>query len=88
MLGKNSVNFRHALGSEVEGFDLLWRHANEDFEQTCIGLLFREGGQFITQVLKLLLIKPGHWSSTHQIAQGTACGKGKCSRVSGKASVH
>jgi len=42
MFAKKNVNPGDALCSEVEGFNLCFAHANENFEQAGIGLLLRE----------------------------------------------
>jgi hypothetical protein len=42
MFAKKNVNAGDALCSEVEGFNLCFGHANENFEQAGIGLLLRE----------------------------------------------
>jgi hypothetical protein len=58
VLTENNVNLGNAFCSEVEVFNLLLGHANENFGQTGIGLLLREDCQFITQVFELLRVEP------------------------------
>jgi hypothetical protein len=48
VLTENGVNPGDALCSEVERFNLLPGHANENFEQAGIGLLSHQACQFIT----------------------------------------
>ena len=55
---ENDVNLRDSFRPEIESLNFLWGHANVNFGQTGIRLLFCEGGQFITQVLELLRIEP------------------------------
>lgn len=43
VVAKNSVNLGDAFCSEVEGFNLLLGHANENFGRAGIGLLRDEG---------------------------------------------
>ena len=58
VLAENDVNLRDSFRPEIESLNFLWGHANVNFGQTGIRLLFCEGGQFITQVLELLRIEP------------------------------
>jgi hypothetical protein len=58
VLAKNDVDLGDALCPEVEGFTLLFGHAKENFVQASIGLLLRQGCEFITQVFELLCIEP------------------------------
>ena len=42
VIAENNVNLGDTLCSEVEGFNLLCSHADENFHQASIGLLLRE----------------------------------------------
>jgi len=61
VLAEHDMDFRDALCSEIEGFNFLWGHANENFGLASIGLLFGEGGQFVAQFFELLRIEPTLW---------------------------
>jgi hypothetical protein len=54
VFAKNNVNLRDSWCSEVESFNLLFGHANENLHQSSIGLLFHEACKFITQFIELL----------------------------------
>jgi hypothetical protein len=58
VVAENNVNVRDALGSEVEGFNLLRSHVNVNFSQAGIGLLLNKGWQLITQIFDFPWTKP------------------------------
>jgi hypothetical protein len=58
VLAKNNVNPGDAFCPEVESFNLLFGHANENLHQASIGLLLHEGCKFITQFIEFLRIEP------------------------------
>jgi hypothetical protein len=43
VLAKNNVNLGDAFRSEIEGFNLLFGHANKNFGQTGVGLPLSRG---------------------------------------------